>query len=199
MATTAKRSYRMASRADAARATAARILDATAEVFFEHPTDEVSLDDVARRANVSKQTVLRRFGTKDGLLAAAVEREVERVVAEREVTTPGDAAGAVRALAAHYERVGDGTMRMLAEELRSPGVRAIVEHGRAWHAEWCERVFAPALAELGPAERKRRLAQLIAVCDVYTWKLLRRDRGLTRPQAELALRELLEPLLGGPR
>ena len=44
---------------------------------------------------------------------------------------------------------------------------------------------------------RRRLAQLVAVCDVYTWKLLRRDAGLSRRQTELALVELLEPLTGG--
>ena len=47
------------------------------------------------------------------------------------------------------------------------------------------------------AERRRRLAQLVAVCDVYTWKLLRRDAGLSRRQMEIALVELLEPLHGG--
>jgi hypothetical protein len=35
------------------------------------------------------------------------------------------------------------------------------------------------------------------VTDVLTWKLLRRDRGLSRRQTELALRELLAPLTGG--
>src|SRR5215469_11979235 len=39
------------------------------------------------------------------------------------------------------------------------------------------------------------MAQIVAVCDVYTWKLLRRDAGLSRPQTELALAELLIPLL----
>jgi hypothetical protein len=44
------------------------------------------------------------------------------------------------------------------------------------HAAWCERTFRPPNA--------RRLAQLIAVTDVYTWKLLRRDRGLSRKQTD---------------
>jgi hypothetical protein len=93
----------------------------------------------------------------------------------------------------HYELMGDRVMRLLAEEERSPELREIVEGGRALHREWCARVFAPALMDAPP----RRLAQLVAVCDVYTWKLLRRDAGLSRRQTELALRELLEPLLEG--
>jgi hypothetical protein len=58
-------------------------------------------------------------------------------------------------------------------------------------------VFAPALAGLRGVERARRLAQLIAVTDVLTWKLLRHDRHLSRRQTELALIELLQPLTGG--
>jgi hypothetical protein len=56
-------------------------------------------------------------------------------------------------------------------------------------------MFAPALKGRAAGERRRRLAQLVAVCDVYTWKLLRRDSGLSRRQTELALVELLEPIL----
>jgi hypothetical protein len=67
-----------------------------------------------------------------------------------------------------------------------------------FHREWCARVFASALADLLPTSRRqRRLAQLVAICDVYTWKLLRRDARLSRRQTELALVELLNPLLEG--
>src|SRR4051812_18036243 len=97
----AKRTYRMTARAEAAQATAERILDAAVEVFWEHPTDQIPLDAVARRAGVTKQTVLRRFGSKDELVAAAWEHSFQLVRAEREEVAPDDVAGAVRALAAH--------------------------------------------------------------------------------------------------
>ncbi len=196
MATTV-RQYRMAARADAAAATAERILGAAGEVFLDGPTDQVPLDEIARRAGVAKQTILRRFGSKDALIAATVDREMARVRAERDGVTPGDVAVAVRAVVGHYERIGDRVLRLLVEEQRWPGVRAIADTGRALHVEWCQRVFAPALDGLAGGARDRRLAQLVAVTDVYTWKLLRRDRGLSRRQTELALRELLEPIAGG--
>jgi AcrR family transcriptional regulator len=186
----------MGARADAAQATADRIVDAAIEIFWEHPTDEISLERVARRAGVTKQTVLRRYGSKAGLIAAAGERSIDRARAQRDDVAPGDLAGAVAALVTHYESLGDRVLGMLAEEARNPGLRAVADQGRAYHVSWCERMFAPTLAGLRGADRRRRLAQLVAVCDVYTWKLLRRDRGLSRPQTELALRELLQPLTG---
>ena len=186
-----RRPYRMVARAQAAAENGARILDAAVEVFFEDPTANISLDEVARRAGVTVQTVIRRFGGREGLLAAAGARESERVRREREVE-PGDFAGAVRVLVDHYERTGDRVLRMLAEEARSPALRGIADVGRRMHREWCQRVSAPALENLSGVERDRRLAQLVAICDVYTWMLLRRQCRLSRRQTELALSELIK-------
>jgi AcrR family transcriptional regulator len=188
----------MRARAEAAVATRERIVAAAVAVFWERPVDEISLAEVARRAGVSVQTVIRRFGGKKGLLAAATQHELERVGAERDLAAPDDPAGAVRILVNHYEDLGDGVLRLLAAEERIPGLREVADTGRAYHRDWCKRVFAPALAAHGRAARRRRLAQLVAVTDVLTWKLLRRDQGLSREETELALRELLEPLTGGP-
>jgi len=187
----------MVARAEATATTAERILDAAVEVFWELPTDQISLDEVARRAGVTVQTVIRRFGGRDGLLAAAVERESEKVRRQRDEAVPGDLAGAVRVLIEHYELIGDRVLKMLAEEERIPALRPIVDRGRTLHRAWCARVFGPALARLRGLERERRLAQFVALCDVYTWKLLRRDAGLSRRHTELAVIELINPLLEG--
>lgn len=184
----------MTARAEAAAATGERILDATEELFWEQPTDQIQLDEVARRAGVSVQTVIRRYGGKDGLLEAAAERGAERVEAMRAEAPQGDTAAAVANLVEHYEAMGDRVIKLLAEETRVPGLRAIVERGRTLHREWCERVFAAALERSTGAKRARRLAQYVAVCDVYTWKLLRRDAGLSRRQTELAIVEMIDAL-----
>jgi hypothetical protein len=89
-------------------------------------------------------------------------------------------------------------LKMLGEEQRLPGLAEIANTGRALHWDWCATVFAPTLMGLVGAEHRRRLAQIVAVCDVYTWKLLRRDAGLSRGQTELALVELLTPILERP-
>jgi hypothetical protein len=59
-------------------------------------------------------------------------------------------------------------------------------------------VFAPFLDGLEGAGRRRRLAQIVAVCDVYVWKLLRLDAGLSPQAYREALLELLEPLTRRP-
>ena len=187
----------MGARAESTAETGDRILDAAIEAFWERPSGLVSLDEVAERAGVTVRTVIRRFGSKEDLLAAAAAREQARTRDQRHVAEPGDLAGAVSVLVDHYEAMGDGVLRLLAEEARVAGLADLVDSGRELHRDWCSRVFAPALKGLRGVERKRRLAQLVAVCDVYTWKLLRRDAGLSRRQTELALIELLTPIAGG--
>ena len=189
------RPYQMVARAESAAATGERILDAALDVFWEMPTRRVSLEEVARRAGVTVQTVIRRFGGKDGLLAAAADREAERVRRQREQAPMDDVEGAVRVLVDHYEEFGERVLRLLAEEQSAPGLREIADRGRLLHRKWCGRVFATVLADRRGVERERRLAQLVTVCDVYTWKLLRLDCGLSRRQTELALTELLQPML----
>lgn len=192
-----RRAYHMVARAASAAATSDRILDAAVEVFWEHPGRQLSLDEVARRAGVTIRTVLRRFGSRDGVMAAAGERESNRIGEQRNTAAPGDVAGSIHVLVDHYEETGDRVLTMLSEEARIPTLQAIADRGRRMHRDWCARVFAPALAGLDDDARRRRLAQLVAVCDVYTWKLLRRDAGLSRAETEYAIVELLEPLITG--
>jgi AcrR family transcriptional regulator len=185
----------MVARAEAAEATGERILDAAIELFWDRPTDQISLSEVARRADVSTQTIIRRFRTKDELLAAAGEREATRVRRHRDTAPVGDTEGAVRVLVDHYEELGDRVLKLLAEEDRVPGLREIADRGRTLHRNWCARVFGPALARRKGRARDRLLAQVVAVCDVYMWKLLRRDAGLSRRDTEQSLVELLRPLV----
>jgi AcrR family transcriptional regulator len=192
--TAAPRPYKMVARAQAAAETRERILDAAVELFWDSPAEPVALEDVAGRAGVAVQTVIRRFGGREGLFAAAAEREMSRTRSQRDEAPVGDVPGAVRVLLDHYEAMGDRVGRLLAEEQRSPVLRDVAERGRELHREWCARVFTPALARVSGSERRRRLAQLVAICDFYTWKLLRCDSGLSRRQTELALVELLAPL-----
>lgn len=189
-----KRRYRMGARGEAAAATGERILDAAEAAFYEQPSDEITLAAIAERAGVTVQTVLRRFGNRQALFGAALARVAARVSLQRGAAPVGDVEGAVRVLVEHYEDLGDNVLRLLGEADRNRGLRALTNMGSTYHREWCKQVFAPTLAELEGAELALRTAQLIAVTDVYIWKLLRRDQGLSQARTEQALRGLVEPL-----
>lgn len=189
-----KRPYRMRARAAATAATGEKILDAAELSFFEGGDEEPTLADVAERAGVSVQTLMRRFGSRDGLFTAAIARMAAHVGAQRGAAPVGDPAGAVANLVEHYEEVGDRVVRMLDESRRNQAILKLTRMGFAYHREWCKRVFAPTLETLDPPERAIRTAQLVAATDVYVWKLLRRDQGLGRERTERAVLGMIEPL-----
>jgi AcrR family transcriptional regulator len=183
---TERRPYRMQARAEAAAATRERILDAATPLFLERWYDEVTLQQVARAAAVSQQTVVNHFGSKEGLLEAAVGR----VGPERDRYDAGDP---VEGVIGDYERGGDATIRLLALEDRIPALRAVLEAGRAGHRAWVEEAFAERLPAGGP-ERERAVVLHLAATDVYVWKKLRRDLSLSREETAAAMRALVDAL-----
>jgi AcrR family transcriptional regulator len=184
----------MVARAEASAALRERIIDSTEQRFEELASDHFSLEDVAAGAGTTVQTVLRHFGSKDQLLRATMGRGMDRVRHERMQAPVGDVAGAVRNLVEHYEDRGDMVLRWLAEEGRNPFMHEILDRGREFHHEWVAETFAPQLQRASAAARRRRLAQLVAVTDVYVWKLLRRGMALSRQQTQAAIIELIEAL-----
>lgn len=191
----ARRPYQMKARAKAAEATRRKILNVVEAAFGELFYDEITLSEIAKRAGVSVQTVIRHFESKENLFIASYLQTAEKMGADRGPLPVGEPGEIVADLADHYERFGDRILWLLAQEEREPILKHLADAGRIYHLQWCRQAFAPALGGLRGKAHDRRLAQFVAVTDIYVWKLLRRDRGLSKPQTKLAMRELIEPLM----
>ncbi|WP_336921924.1 TetR/AcrR family transcriptional regulator [Aquipuribacter sp. SD81] len=192
----ASRPYRMTARARAAERTGERVVDAMLERFSSTPYDRIRLEDVAADADVTVQTVVRRFGSKHGLLAATVERELSRLAADREDARGADARATVRSLVQFYEHHGLLILKLYAEAHQAPGVPELADRARAYHVRWCGDVFAGPIARVTtPTARAVRAAQVVALCDASTWRVLRVDGGLSARQTERAVLEMLLPLV----
>ena len=113
------------------------------------------------------------------------------IAATRWAVQEGDVDGAIATLVADYERNGDATVRNLAVEEKVAVVRPMIDVGRRGHEAWVQHAFPAAVHGLTGVSRARRVGQLVAVTDVYTWKILRRDKGLSARQVQLAMRELV--------
>ena len=192
------RGYRMSARAEAAARTARDILAATAALWRERPLDEITLAAIAERAGVSVRTVIRRFGSREGVVAACIEADAAGIIAERGQVPAGDVEGALAVLLAHYERDGDAVLRTLALEATVAEARAIARAGRAGHRDWCARVFAPHLPTPGDSAYGARLDAFVAATDLYAWKLLRRDLGRSPEETARVIRALVDGLLSLP-
>ena len=184
----------MTQRRDSVERTKERILEAAYAIWLERPYDQVTLDAVAAAAGVSRQTVLRHFGSKDDLALAVVawQRPIEEHARAAE---PGDVATAVHRLVERYETMGDANVRILELEGRVAPIDRLLTEARESHRGWIERTFAPWIRTCRGARREQLVLALYAATDVTVWKLLRRDLGAPRDRVEAIIRQLLEGVL----
>lgn len=187
----------MVARAEAAEATRERILASAAALFAVRAYEQVSLEAIARLAGTTVQTVIRRFKSKDALLAEVIRRRRTVIHTERAQVRPGDVTHAVETLFTEYERWGDQILLFLTQEGRHPLITEAVEAGRDFHHRWVREVFAPAVIARSPVTRKRALHQITATTDLYTWKVLRRDLRLGAAEARDAMSGLVRAALAG--
>jgi AcrR family transcriptional regulator len=191
--TRATRPYRMTRRAAASAETGERILQAAWRQFSKQSFEQVRLGDIADGASVSVQTLHTRFGSKDQLFVAAYRRWLALEVDQRRKARVGDVAHAVGVVFEQYEREGRAVLLLLSAEDRILAVGEMTNAGRRMHREWVAETFAPQLTVFTGAVRDRRLLALIAATDVLTWKLLRLDMRIGRPEAERVVVEMIEP------
>lgn len=188
------RRYQMSARADGVRETRTKIVAAAGEAILTTDYSAITLEAISSQSGVSVQTIIRHFGSKEGLLREAFEAFTKRIDAEMRRVEVGDIAAAIEALHARYEWMGDANVRMLAQE-ESPGLIAEgMKTARKYHRQWVERIFEPYLPPSGAARRKR-LYQFLIVCDVYTWKLIRRDHRGSRAATTEAVVELANAIV----
>ncbi|WP_394841739.1 TetR/AcrR family transcriptional regulator [Pendulispora brunnea] len=189
-----KRGYKQTARAETAEETRERILRVGAEQFLKRPYEEVTLHTLAEAAQVSRQTLLNHFGSKEGLLEAVARRKTSA----RDRAEPGDLEGGIEVLLDDYEHMGDGTVRLLALESSLPVAKSLLAEGRANHRQWLERLCDEYLPRRDD-ERARVLAALHAATDVCAWKLLRRDLGISRAETARTFRCFVRAALFGAK
>lgn len=191
-----KRKYRGTVQAEVAALTRQRVLQAALELFDEQWGDQITLPQIADRAGVSVQTILRQFGSKDQLADAVSEEAYRRALELRsEPPADGNLASIVAGLMTYYEAGGERMLRGMAQEARQPHLHAIIDRARASHREWLERTFARVLPQADADRRRVLLAELFTLTSVAVWHYLRNECGLSREETAQALYEMIEKLV----
>ena len=188
------RSYRQVARAAATEGLRERVISAFDAAMRDRQMDDITLDQIAVAAGTTRQTVIRLFGGKDGLVQAFVERFDLGVKQRRVMPTDASYRHVAEALFEDYEEIGDLVIRMLAQEDRHPVLSIWHNTGRAFHRMWIDRSFASALPS-DPDAREAMVTQLVIAGDVYTWKLLRRDFKLSVEAALAIMSSMFAKLL----
>jgi AcrR family transcriptional regulator len=190
-----RRSYRLGARAVAAEATLARVMQAFITLMQNRWFDQITLDEVASAAGVTVQTVIRRFGGKDGLLEAARDHLGDEIRERRNVRS-GDIEHAVDVLIKDYEAQGDLVLRLLAQEERYPALSVVCDYGRAEHRAWIADICAPYVSKLPQGAQRDCVDGLVVATDIYTWKLLRRDMKRSAAKYKAQVLQMVGAILG---
>jgi AcrR family transcriptional regulator len=186
------RPYEMTARAASMDETRVGILRAAFALSAEKLSADIVLADVAESSGVTVKTILRHFGSREALFDAVIEFATTEVKDERS-SPVGDIDAAIATVHAHYELRGDWVMRMLGQEFSDPRIHAIVANGRTVHREWVESTFGPQLDAVD--DMVAAVDLLVVATDIYTWKLLRRDHGLSIEETQLRVGALVRAVL----
>jgi len=184
------RGYQQKARAEAAEASTRRIVEAFLKRAETEWFDKVRLEDVARDAGVTVQTVIRKFGNKMGLLDVAHQHMGESVSVRRQVT-PGNVDGAIDALTRDYEEAAPLILRLLDQEQMHPVLKPTLDVGRKGHRGWLASTFAEKLNALPPARRQATLDALVVAADIYVWRLVRLDMGRSIPAYKQIVKQMI--------
>jgi AcrR family transcriptional regulator len=187
-----RRAYKQVVRAQSAAETRRRIIDAAETIFSRERYENMTLELVAAEAGVTRQTILRLFGSKDGLLSEAAREKIPAIAQSRDAA--GDLEEALDRLLASYERIGRVNWHMLLQEDQLPAMKELLDAARALHRDWVERNLAPHL----PPRRRHRRDLLFAGTDFYIYKLYRRDLGMSRGETRQRMGELVHAILEAP-
>jgi len=116
------------SEAAAADRTTQRILDAALQVAAAVGTQRLTVEDVVRRAGVSRMTVYRRYPRRDDLLEALTQRETQRFLAA--------VAAGIEAAADRDDRVTEGFIAVVRFARAHPLLRRLAhtEPGEVFEA-----------------------------------------------------------------
>jgi AcrR family transcriptional regulator len=189
------RTYTKVARSEAEEQTRAALIAAADEAFLSGPWERASLDSIARGAGVTKQTLLRHFGSKDGLLEQTLRLAVAEVEQQRFSAPTDDIPGAVDNLLDHYEERGGRAMRSSNLDIDGP-LAELAQISRRLHYDWIDHAFGRWLAPVSSAERAQVRGALIAICDVQSWWILAHDLGLSRVEVRATLLLCIRHLLG---
>ena len=185
----------MTARAEKMARTEERIMRTAVSLWKEKSLRDITLEMIAENAGVTVRTLLRKYGSKDGVIQASMESEAARAAVTRMLPVSSDPGELISSLLDEYESMGDAVIRTIYLSDELPVAADILARGRAIHREWCEMSFGQYLCASDAAERELRLTSIIAATEIYLWKLLRRDMGKSPEETFRIFRNIVAGLI----
>jgi TetR/AcrR family transcriptional regulator, regulator of autoinduction and epiphytic fitness len=161
---------------------------------------EPSMSEVAALAGVSERSIFRHFESREALLAAVIERQLEVVggLVDR-ISGEGPMADRVHALVLERSRLYEEITPMRRSAMRvadrSDLVAAQLHTARVWFRDELETLFARELNRRSVPDRRDLLAGLAQATSWEAWNVLREHEGCSVVRARRVTARTLTKLL----
>jgi AcrR family transcriptional regulator len=171
-------------------------------VLIDAGETQPGMADIARLAGVSERSIWRHFDTREALLGAVIDRQMETVTGLlREIPASGPLSARVEALVAERARLYEHITPMRRAALQMAEVSELVAgqlaETRVWLREELEEVFARELERRPLADRRDLVAGLDVATSWEAWNLLRTVEGCSAARARRVLTRILVRTLSG--
>ena len=178
------------------------IVDAIIELI-EGGDAQPSMAEVAAWAGVSERSIFRHFDSRDALLGAVIDRQMEAISGLlHEIEPTGTLAARADALMTERARLFEHITPMRRAALRAAEDAPIVADQlaalRAWLRDELEQVFGRELSRRDLAERRDLLDAVDMATSWEAWNVLRAMEGCSVARARrIVSRVLVRTLSGG--
>lgn len=172
-----------------------KIIKAFGRLWNQYSIKEITLEMVSGEAGVTTRTIMRKFGSKEGLLAESLTVLAAEIESSRKETKASDIDAVLQALLSNYETMGEAAIRTISLEPELEIARQIGQKGRELHRNWCIQMFSSYLPDPNTPEFEIQLNSFIAATEIYLWKLMRKDLKLSKEQTFEIFKNMINGLI----
>jgi AcrR family transcriptional regulator len=167
------------------------ILEALVARLERQTVEEISIDELAREAGVSRRTLYRYFPGREALLAAAEELIVARLGLPASIDYPSQISATFRESARRMD-AHPGLARALRQTTTGSELRPPM---RARRLAAIAAALEPLTRELDPAEARRVEAVIAFLCSANAFVSMQDESGLSGGEVAAAVSWAIDTLL----
>jgi AcrR family transcriptional regulator len=172
-----------------------RILAAVKALTLDFWLDEITLFQIAEKANVSIQTLFRHFGSREQLIQHAVNLISADILSQHAIPDEVSVQSIVSNLNEYYDLNGHFIIRLRSQAERLPEFEEFQAGWQNSHHRWIQNSFAIYLQALTTVSQNELADTLFGLTDVHFWYVYHHELRKSRKELNIIWVRILRSLL----
>jgi AcrR family transcriptional regulator len=172
-----------------------RILAAVKALTLDFWLDEITLFQIAEKANVSIQTLFRHFGSREQLIQHAVNLISADILSQHAIPDEVSVQSIVSNLIEYYDLNGLFIIRLRSQAARLAEFEDFQVGWQNSHHQWIQNSFAIYLQALTTISQNELADTLFGLTDVHFWYVYHHELRKSRQELNIIWVRILRSLL----